>query len=63
VPLVLRYDAMKFLGHRTEPGKKISAFGLSDLGARCLAEHVGRAVALSLLRSQSEPALKKKREP
>ncbi len=49
VPLVLRSGAMEFLGQQKKDGKLMSAFQLSDLGARCIAEHVARTVALSLL--------------
>ena len=55
VPLVLRFEAMEFLGQRSRStgGKQISQFSLSDLGARCVAEYVARTVAMSLLQAPS----------
>jgi acyl-CoA thioesterase-1 len=54
VPLVLRFEAMEFLGRETEGRPRMSAFLLNELGARCLAEHVARTVALSLLESPAQ---------
>ena len=56
VPLVLRFEAMEFLGQRNNGGKRMSQFGLNELGARCIAEHVARTVALSLLHSRPDAA-------
>ena len=48
VPLVLRFEAMEFLGQPSNGTKRISQFGLNELGSRCIAEFVARTVALSL---------------
>ncbi len=48
VPLVLRLEAMEFLGQPRRRGRRMNAFQLSDLGARCIAEYVARTVALSV---------------
>ena len=51
VPLVMRFEAMRFLSQqKTEAAK--SQFRLNDLGYRCMAEHVARTISLSIL----EPA-------
>ncbi|WP_423794516.1 SGNH/GDSL hydrolase family protein [Methylobacterium durans] len=52
VPLVQRYAAMRFLSGRTDKGEDHMLgrqFRLNDLGLRCMAEHVTRAITLSLL--------------
>ena len=49
VPLVLRFEAMEFLGQNTRTGAPTSPFRLSHLGAWCIAEHVARTVAVSVL--------------
>lgn len=52
VPLVLRYDAMRYLAGRSDKGEGHMLghqFRLNDLGLRCMAEHVTRAITLSLL--------------
>ena len=52
VPLVLRYEAMRYLSGRSDKGEDHmlgQQFRLNDLGLRCMAEHVTRAIALSLL--------------
>lgn len=52
VPLVLRYDAMRYLAGRSDKGESHmlgQQFRLNDLGLRCMAEHVTRAITLSLL--------------
>ncbi|MFE1600833.1 SGNH/GDSL hydrolase family protein [Methylobacterium sp. ID0610] len=50
VPLVLRFEAMRYLAGLSKgaalPG---SGFRLADLGHRCMAEHVTRAITVSLL--------------
>lgn len=55
VPLVLRFEALRYLSRQSAAkgsGKNpLNAFGLNDLGARCIAEHVTRTVGLSLLLS------------
>jgi hypothetical protein len=48
VPLVLRFEAMEFLGQKNDAGMGMGQFRLSDLGSRCIAEYVARTVALSL---------------
>ncbi|TXM63754.1 SGNH/GDSL hydrolase family protein [Methylobacterium sp. WL120] len=51
VPLVLRYDAMRYLAGRSDKGEGHmlgQQFRLNDLGLRCMAEHVSRAITLSL---------------
>ena len=57
VPLVRRYEAMRFLSALKGTGEAHmlgQQFRLNDLGLRCLAEHAARAITLSLL--QSGPA-------
>ncbi|KQT80174.1 lipolytic protein g-d-s-l family [Methylobacterium sp. Leaf465] len=57
VPLVQRYEAMRYLARRNDKGEGHllgSQFRLNDLGLRCMAEHVTRAITLSLL--QPDPA-------
>lgn len=54
VPLVRRYEAMRFLSASKDPadGEEHMLgrhFRLNDLGLRCMAEHVTRAIMLSLL--------------
>ena len=47
VALVLRFEAMRFLSQqRTEAAK--NQFRLSELGYRCMAEHVARTITLSI---------------
>lgn len=51
VPLVRRYEAMRFLSASGDPedGHMFGRhFRLNDLGQRCMAEHVTRAITLSL---------------
>lgn len=58
VPLVQRYEAMRYLAHRNDKGEGHllgTQFRLNDLGLRCMAEHVTRAITLSLL--QPDPAV------
>lgn len=60
VPLVRRYEAMRFLSGLKGPAEAHmlgQQFRLNDLGLRCLAEHAARAITLSLL--QSDPASEK----
>lgn len=57
VPLVQRYEAMRYLsghGGKGEDHMLGQQFRLNDLGLRCMAEHVTRAITLSLL--QPDPA-------
>ncbi|WP_018261260.1 SGNH/GDSL hydrolase family protein [Methylobacterium sp. WSM2598] len=50
VPLVLRFEAMRYLAlHAKGDGLLGSGFRLADLGQRCMAEHVTRAITVSLL--------------
>ena len=52
VPLVQRFEAMRYLSTGTEKGDGHflgRQFRLNDLGLRCMAEHVTRAITLSLL--------------
>src|SRR3954452_7258635 len=54
VPLVHRYDATRYLADHKERAPLLrNQFQLNDLGYRCMAEHVARAVTVSLL--QPEP--------
>ena len=51
VPLVLRYDAMRYLSAAATRARGTcsgSQFRLNDLGLRCMAEHVTRAITFSL---------------
>ncbi|MGV7030618.1 SGNH/GDSL hydrolase family protein [Methylobacterium symbioticum] len=68
VPLVLRYEAMRYLAGRSDKGAEGHMLGrqfrINDLGLRCMAEHVTRAITLSLLQPETTggtkepPALK-----
>lgn len=52
VPLVQRYEAMRYLaghGAKGEAHMFGQQFRVNDLGLRCMAEHVTRAITLSLL--------------
>ncbi|HZB39034.1 MAG TPA: SGNH/GDSL hydrolase family protein [Beijerinckiaceae bacterium] len=52
VPLVLRYEAMRYLSSQpTASGRYLARdqFHLNDLGYRCMAEHVARAITLALV--------------
>ncbi|WP_375408636.1 SGNH/GDSL hydrolase family protein [uncultured Methylobacterium sp.] len=55
VPLVQRYEAMRYLashaGDKGEAHMLGQQFRLNDLGLRCMAEHVSRAISLSLLQT------------
>jgi len=56
VPLVQRYEAMRYLSGLSQKGEGHllgSQFRLNELGLRCMAEHVTRAITLSLL--QADP--------
>jgi acyl-CoA thioesterase I len=57
VPLVLRYEAMRYLSSQpTVTGRYLARdqFHLNDLGYRCMAEHVARAITFALV--EPEPA-------
>jgi lysophospholipase L1-like esterase len=52
VPLVLRYEAMRYLSSQPTAGSRYLArdqFHLNDLGYRCMAEHVARAITFALV--------------
>jgi lysophospholipase L1-like esterase len=52
VPLVLRYEAMRYLSSQpTASGRYLARdqFHLNDLGYRCMAEHVARAITFALV--------------
>ncbi|KQP30241.1 lipolytic protein g-d-s-l family [Methylobacterium sp. Leaf469] len=56
VPLVQRYEAMRYLSGQGQKGEGHllgSQFRLNDLGLRCMAEHVTRAITLSLLQADT----------
>lgn len=58
VPLVRRYEALRYLSSRTEKGESHMLgrqFRLNDLGLRCMAEHVALTIATSLARTESAP--------
>ena len=55
VPLVHRYEATRYLADHKEGGSlSRDQFQLNDLGYRCMAEHVARAVTVGL--PQPEPS-------
>lgn len=62
VPLVLRYEAMRYLAGRSDKGSEGHMLGrqfrINDLGLRCMAEHVTRAITLSLLQPEATGATK-----
>ena len=47
VPVVLRFEALQYLAQQPEAAR--SQFGLSELGYRCMAEHVAITIDLSVL--------------
>jgi acyl-CoA thioesterase I len=49
VPLVMRYEAMRYLASKAKGGSDGGGFRLADLSHRCMAEHVTRAITVSLL--------------
>ena len=57
MPLVRRFEAMRYLsGTRKRRGQSANLFQLNDLGYRCMAEHVARAIALGLVQAERTPA-------
>jgi acyl-CoA thioesterase-1 len=58
VPLVQRYEAMRYLSTQRVGGLYLARdqFHLNDLGYRCMAEHVARAITMAML--QPEQAAK-----
>ncbi|GJE61590.1 hypothetical protein MPOCJGCO_3712 [Methylobacterium trifolii] len=66
VPLVLRYEALRYLAGRTDKGEGHMLgrqFRLNELGLRCLAEHVTRAITLSLLQPDATGTVPGKATP
>jgi lysophospholipase L1-like esterase len=66
VPLVRRFEALRYLAGRTEKGEGHilgRQFRLNDLGLRCMAEHVALTISASLARTpataptEAKPAL------
>jgi acyl-CoA thioesterase-1 len=57
VPLVRRYEAMRFMAGRAKGDAYLARdhFHLNDLGYRCMAEHVARAVTVGLLMAEPAP--------
>jgi lysophospholipase L1-like esterase len=57
VPLVRRYEAMRFMAGRAKDDIYLARdhFHLNDLGYRCMAEHVARAVTVGLLLADPPP--------
>jgi acyl-CoA thioesterase I len=57
VPLVRRFEAMRYLaGERKARGYLATdQFHLNDLGYRCMAEHVARAITVGLIQAETEP--------
>lgn len=53
VPLVLRFEAMRFLSHQKAKAAR-NQFQLNELGYQCLAEYVARTITLSLLNSPQQ---------
>ncbi len=65
VPLVRRFEALRYLAGRTEKGEGHilgRQFRLNDLGLRCMAEHVALTISASLARTTA-PAGPKSAEP
>jgi acyl-CoA thioesterase I len=58
VPLVRRYEAMRFMAGRAKDDAYLARdhFHLNDLGYRCMAEHVARAVTVGLLLAEPSPS-------
>ncbi|MFC6745967.1 hypothetical protein ACFQFG_15215 [Methylobacterium persicinum] len=60
VPLVRRFEALRYLAGRNEKGEVHilgRQFRLNDLGLRCMAEHVALTISASLARTPApEPA-------
>lgn len=58
VPLVLRFEAMRYLAGQHAGGGEYLArdqFHLNDLGYRCMAEHVARAITVGILQAEVVP--------
>ena len=54
VPLVRRFEAMRYLAGQAKSPRE--EFRLGDLGYRCMAEHVARAITVSLLQAEAASA-------
>ena len=67
VPLVRRFEALRYLAGRTEKGEGHilgRQFRLNDLGLRCMAEHVALTISASLARTPAPaPVPKPPTEP
>ena len=55
VPLVRRYEAMRYLAGERKAGGYLASdqFHLNDLGYRCMAEHVARAITVGLIQAET----------
>jgi lysophospholipase L1-like esterase len=55
VPLLRRFDAMKFLGSGRPVNDYLAGdrFHMNDLGYRCMAEHLARAITLGVLQAEA----------
>ena len=53
VPLVRRFEAMRYLADARKARGYLSGdqFHLNDLGYRCMAEHVARAITVGLIQA------------
>jgi acyl-CoA thioesterase I len=51
VPLVRRFEAMRYLAGQAKSPR--DGFQLSDLGYRCMAEHVAHAITVSLIQAEA----------
>jgi lysophospholipase L1-like esterase len=58
VPLVRRFEAMRYLAHSRKARGYLSRdqFHLNDLGYRCMAEHVARAITVGLIHAENSPS-------
>lgn len=68
VPLVRRYEALRYLSRRSDKGEGHMLgrqFRLNDLGLRCMAEHVALTIATSLMRTDvpAEPKANPSTQP
>jgi lysophospholipase L1-like esterase len=55
VPLVRRFEAMRYLSGTRKRRGQASLFQLNDFGYRCMAEHVARAIAVGLIQAERSP--------
>jgi hypothetical protein len=66
VPLVRRFEALRYLASRNEKGESHilgRQFRLNDLGLRCMAEHVALTIAGSLAQTAAIPTAQPKPAP